>query len=270
MQRMIASPMARVLYFPGRAATAARQTTRAMGSTTRWLFGSREATNYTYDLTERNVMHLAWFVNAVTGASVDEALGYIQEIQADDELKRHIAATTASSPMRWSADKQAKFGRRVGWYAAVRALKPAHVVETGTDKGLGSLVLAAAVMRNGTGRLTTIDINPASGYLISGPYAKVTDVVISDGVEAIGKLDVPVNLFIHDSNHSSAYEKREFVALADKLAPGAVVLSDNAHASDSLLEWAGETGRRFLYFQEQPAGHWYPGASIGAALPPAK
>ena len=58
----------------------------------------------------------------------------------------------------------------MGWYALVRALKPAHVVETGTDKGLGTVVLAAALRRNNRGQVTTIDTNPDSGYLIQGVY----------------------------------------------------------------------------------------------------
>ena len=39
------------------------------------------------------------------------------------------------------------YGRRLGWYALVRALKPRTVVETGADKGLGSCVLAALRLR---------------------------------------------------------------------------------------------------------------------------
>jgi hypothetical protein len=78
-----------------------------------------------------------------------------------------------------------------------------------------------------------------------------------------------VDLFIHDSDHTAEHEGREFAAIEDRLAPGGLVLSDNAHATDELAKFAERTGRRFLFFDERPDGHWYTGAGIGAALPPA-
>lgn len=264
-RRILASPLARLAAFPSRAGSVAAANFRMTGAGARWLFASRENTNYTYDLSDRNLEHLAWFVSNVARIPVEEARGYLRELRDDTTLAQHVADAVSASPRRWLADKKARFGRRAGWYAIVRALKPTNVVETGTDKGLGALVLAAAVMRNGTGRLTTIDINPDSGYLISGPWAEVTNRVIGDGVETIGTLK-NVDFFIHDSDHSSVYEKREFEAIASKLTKDALVLSDNAHASDSLLQWAEETGRHYTYFGEQPRDHWYHGASIGAAF----
>ena len=45
----------------------------------------------------------------------------------------------------------------------------------------------------------------------------------------------------------------------------AVVLGDNAHVTDKLYQFATRTGRKFLFFQQKPLNHWYPGAGIGAA-----
>ena len=126
----------------------------------------------------------------------------------------------------------------------MRAVKPQHVVETGTDKGLGSCVLAAALLRNGSGRLTTIDIDPASGYLVGPPYGAVTELVLGDSVETLRGLSTPVDLFIHDSNHSAEYEAAELRALTANLAERAWVLSDNAHVTAELSKWADGTGPR--------------------------
>ena len=52
----------------------------------------------------------------------------------------------------------------------MRATKPKIVVETGTEKGLGSLVLAEALIKNESGRLITIDMEPSSGLLIGPEY----------------------------------------------------------------------------------------------------
>jgi Methyltransferase domain len=264
-KRMLETPLAVVAAFPFRAAAVVRHNFRVTAAGTRWLFRSRENTNFTYDLTERNLRHLAWFVANHASIGVTEARDYLDEVRGDAELARHIATAVGASPARWLADRTARYGRRVGWYALIRATKPKVVVETGTDKGLGSVVIAAALLRNGSGHLTTIDINPKAGYLISGPYAAVTSLVIGDSVASIAALR-DVNIFIHDSDHSAEYEAKEFDAVESKLAPKALVLSDNSHNSDSLPVWAERTGRKFDFFDERPSAHWYPGAGIGLAF----
>jgi predicted O-methyltransferase YrrM len=158
----------------------------------------------------------------------------------------------------------------MGWYAMVRARRPAHVVETGVDKGLGSCVLAAALLRNAAeghpGRVSALDINPEAGYLAAAPpWSSVVDLVIGDSVASIGALTTPVDLFLHDSDHSVAHERAEFAAVEPKLAPGALLLTDNVTTTNVLARHAEQTGRRFLAFTERPARHWFPGDGIGAA-----
>lgn len=134
----------------------------------RWLLRSREHTNFTYDVTPLNREHLVWYIAELTNVSIADIRGFMLEIEGDDDLIRHVLSRTASSTRRGVADRRLGLARRTGWYALVRATRPGHVVETGTDKGLGSCVLAAALLRNGTGHLTTIDTNAESGYLIGG------------------------------------------------------------------------------------------------------
>ncbi len=72
-----------------------------------------------------------------------------------------------------------------------------------------------------------------------------------------------IDLFINDSDHSADYELEEYRTVETKLSPDAIILGDNSHISKSLCTFARETGRKFLFFAEQPQGHWYPGAGIG-------
>lgn len=204
-------------------------------------------------------------MSTVTGASAKECSAWIAEALSDEDLKKHVRTAVDRSDRRGLADLDVRIGRRAGWYAVIRALRPEHVIETGTDKGLGSVVIAAALLRNGRGRLTTMDINPVAGYFISGRYSEVTSLVIGDSIARLNSLPHDIGLFIHDSDHSAEHEKRELEAVEPALISDARVLSDNSHATDSLLDWAELTGRRFLYFQERPESHWYPGAGIGAA-----
>lgn len=265
-RRLAASSLAPVVALPSRLAMVATHDFRVAAASIRWLFLSREHTNLTYELTTLNREHLAWFVASVTGAPVGDIRRYMAELQDDDQLRTHVRVRTSEAARKGIADPDARYARRLGWYAFVRATKPAHVVETGTDKGLGSCVLGAALLRNGGGRLTTIDYNPESGYLIAPPYDTVIDRVIGDSLHTLQGLEAPIDMFLHDSDHSLAYESAEFDAAKGSLATGALVLSDNAHATNALARWAEATGRTFLFFDERPAAHWYSGDGIGVAF----
>ncbi|HEY8471181.1 MAG TPA: class I SAM-dependent methyltransferase [Natronosporangium sp.] len=271
LRRAIArTRFARLAAFPKRTVRVARHDARMIGTSLRWLFTSREHHNYTYDLTPLNRSHLAWFVAQVCDVPVGQVRDWFAELEGDDSLRRHIEAATAASARRGLADRTVRYGRRLGWYAMVRARKPAHVVETGTDKGLGTCVLAAALLRNAAegrpGRVSSMDINPDAGYLATAePWATVVELIPGDSVASIKALTTPVELFLHDSDHSAAHERAEFEAVEQKLAPGGLLLTDNVTSTDVLCRYAEQTGRRFLAFTERPARHWYPGDGIGAA-----
>src|SRR5262249_22765215 len=161
------------------------------------------------------------------------------------------------------ADLEARFGRRLGWYVLIRASKPRLVIETGVDKGLGSVLIAAALRRNAAegkgGELRGLDINPQAGYLLAPPYDKFGKIVVGDSLASIAAISDPIDFFIHDSDHSEKHEADELKAVRDKLSAEALVLSDNANHNSKLLEFAEQTGRAFLFFSEKPKDHWWPG-----------
>jgi hypothetical protein len=113
-----------------------------------WGLSSREFTNYTYDLTDTNLRYLAHTVAAVTGKPLETIEGYLREPYADGELVEHVIRQTVRSELCYLADDDCRFGRRLGWYAFVRAVKPEVVVETGVDKGLGSVLICHALIKN--------------------------------------------------------------------------------------------------------------------------
>ncbi|MEU6202932.1 class I SAM-dependent methyltransferase [Micromonospora musae] len=271
LRRAIArTPLAPVAAFPKRLARVARHDAKVLRTSARWLVTSREHHNYTYELTKLSRHHLAWFVSVVCDRPVEQVRGYLAEIDSDDALRRHIEQATATAARRGLADKHVRYARRIGWYAMIRATRPSHIVETGVDKGLGSCVLASALLRNTAeghpGRLTSLDINPEAGYLArTAPWSQVVDLVIGDSIASIAALERPVDFFLHDSDHSRAHEKREFEQVEGKLAAGAILLTDNVTTTNVLAEHAERTGRRFLAYRETPADHWYPGDGIGVA-----
>jgi hypothetical protein len=230
-----------------------------------WYLRSREYTNFTYPLSDVNRTQLSWWLAEVADAPVERMREFMGELENDRDIRDHVRRRTHQGGWSRYSDPEVHFGRRLGWYALVRALRPEVVVETGTDKGLGSIVLAAAILRNEVGRLVTIDVHADTGFLITEPYDEVVDRRIGDSLDVLNNLGSSVDMFLHDSLHTPEHEVAEFEAVQRWLAPTAVVLSDNAHVTDVLAGWAERTGRRYAYFQERPEHHWYRGGGIGLA-----
>lgn len=208
-----------------------------------WLINSSETANFTYELTARNVEYIAETVAVVTG-------------RPSTEIRRYLSEITI-----------AKLGRRMAWYAAVRALKPRLVVETGVDRGLGSIAICSALLRNReeghAGRYFGTDISTSAGALFVDKYKSVGTILYGDSIESIRRMQGPIDLFINDSDHSADYERREYETVHPLLSDKALVIGDNAHVTDALLQFSRKHGRSFAFLREESSGHWYLGAGIG-------
>ena len=264
------SALGRVILIPYRLKIAFSYYQQPLKNIIFWSINSREYTNFTYDLDDLNKRYLAAFVAVITGVELKVIKSYIAELEQDELLKTHIEKLTMLSHERYVADPQARYGRRLGWYAFVRAKKPKLVIETGVDKGLGSCVITAALMKNAKegcqGYMYGTDINPRAGYLLQPPYNQYGQILYGDSIETLKRLSEPIHIFINDSDHSAEYEMKEYETIAGKLADDALIIGDNAHCSEKLLKFAQMSGRNFLFFQEQPQAHWYSGAGIGVAF----
>jgi len=236
----------------------------------KWGMRSRETANYTYDLTEQNILYLAQTISVVTRIDSKKIIEYINEARNNEQLKEHIISATMKSPHKEYADLRVDFGRRLGWYAFARTLKPKIIVETGVDKGLGSVLLCSALLKNKeegfNGFFYGTDINPEAGYLLSGKYAEAGKILYGDSIKTLSEFTEKIDLFINDSDHSADYEYREYITIRDKISENAILLGDNSHVSDKLAIFSIETKRNFLFFREEPGGHWYPGAGIGISF----
>jgi hypothetical protein len=241
---------------------------RQLGAIEDWAVRDTEDANFYYDLTDANKAYLGHFVAAVTGAPFADAMGWIAELEADQALMAHLKQGLVGAYPQ--TDIRPAYGRRLGWYAVARASKPAVVVETGVDHGVGACVLCAALLRNAAegrpGRYYGLDIAPSAGRLLAGPYADVGEMVFGDSIESLNRFQQAIGLFVNDSDHTEDFEAREYDAMLAHLAPDAIVLSDNSHVTDALARFSVRQGRRFLFFREVPKDHWYPGAGIGASF----
>jgi len=72
-----------------------------------------------------------------------------------------------------------------------------------------------------------------------------------------------IDLFINDSDHSADYEYNEYSTIKDLIDENSIILGDNSHCTNKLSQFSLENSRDFIFFNEVPLNHWYPGAGIG-------
>jgi predicted O-methyltransferase YrrM len=223
-----------------------------------------ENSNYYYDITELNKEHLSQMIAHVTKGSPRVIHEYFKELEQDQALRKHIEAGLNAYGQDFA---EIHYGRRLGWYALIRELKPNLVIETGVHQGVGACVIASALLKNTSegysGRYLGTDIDPNAGKLLTGNYQSVGEILYGDSVESLKKVDSEIDVFINDSDHDPEYEAIEYVTIAPKLSQKSVILGDNSHVTDKLSQFSLVNSREFIFFSEKPKNHWYPGAGIG-------
>ena len=167
-------------------------------------------------------------------------------------------------------------------YFLVRALGPASVVETGTANGVSTAYLLAALDRNGSGRLVSIDLpfeaeaggryrplvagtsiglydasplpqGKAPGWLVPERLRGRWELRLGDArtllpalLEELGE----VGFFFHDSLHTRVHMLFEFEAVWPYLSPGGVLAADDIfqRKHDALPAFARSVGRPLTTF----------------------
>jgi hypothetical protein len=241
-----------------------------LASMARWVFRDSEDSNFYYDLEPKNEQYLVHLISNITGAPSSQVEIYLKEIKENIALRNRIEKSLIDSG--YPKNIQVRFGRRIGWYILIRILKPEVIVETGIDHGIGLSVICEAIQKNrmegSTGQYFGTDINPLAGKLSCPEYEAFSTILFGDSIKSLKKLDVKIDFFINDSDHSADYEMKEYEVVLDKLSENAVILGDNSHVTDKLALFSKTNNRTFFFFKEEPLNHWYPGAGIGISLSP--
>ncbi len=233
----------------------------------RYLMTGRELDNFTYRIS--NVDELAAFLADALGVPEPHIAGYLRELQANRILSGEVR-----EKLRARSDRNATmpYGRRLGWYAVVRATQPAVVIETGVHDGLGSTVLLEALAKNVAeghpGRLISFDIDAGVGWLVPDRLRPLHDLHIGDCLDLLPSVleGRPIGVFLHDSDHRYEHETAEFEHVLPLCAPIAVLMSDNAHGSSAFHDFCVRQGLNGGVFMEHPVNHFYPGAGLGLAV----
>jgi predicted O-methyltransferase YrrM len=230
----------------------------------RWLFSCSEYYNHSYELTTASKQQIAASLAPVFNTSTEHIL------ELFNELRDNEALATVLRINKHKGTQELFYGRRAIWYALVRLVRPSLIVETGTAAGLGTMILAAALQKNyeetsPKGIVITVDNQKESGYLIHKTFEPFFKREIQDSITFLQQDSYLIDMLIHDSNHDASFEQNEYLFAQERLASGAIIISDNANETNELLKFARRISKNFIYLQDKPFKHWWPGDGIGIA-----
>jgi predicted O-methyltransferase YrrM len=118
----------------------------------------------------------------------------------------------------------------------VRKAKPQRVVECGTALGYSGLWIARELKKSGRGKLITIEINSNSAKRAEENFrraglADYVTVKVGDARKVVKTLEGPIDFLFLDCGYSNYHPC--FVALEEKLRPGATAVADNVGIDSS-------------------------------------
>lgn len=92
-------------------------------------------------------------------------------------------------------------------YALVRALKPQRVLEIGVCTGCSATHILMALERNGSGKLTSIDVDPGAGKQMSDHFRPQWEFIRADALWWLEQTDRTFDFCFEDSVHSMEFSK---------------------------------------------------------------
>jgi hypothetical protein len=219
----------------------------------------------------------------VTAVRYDEALQRVGDIAGADLLaalrEPELAAVEAEVSERLAGRPDGPFPpdfnsslalARTAW-AAVRASRATRVLETGVAAGFSTCFILAALERNGGGELHSVDVPPEGvdpeqvGWLVPERHRGAWRLYRERSRRALPRIfraaEQPFEVFLHDGLHTKPTMRFELDCAARALAPGGLVLADDAERHAAFAEWAAATKPRVWSLVQTE----YPGHEFGLA-----
>jgi predicted O-methyltransferase YrrM len=156
------------------------------------------------------------------------------------DIGRRYEQQALPYPRAWAVEDRSAFVL----YATVRLQRPAIVLEIGVANGHSSLLIIAALMKNGSGCLHSIDIRDDVGQLLNSAERRSWKLhllplpVRKRNFEAIVDELAPIDLLLQDSDHSYRWTRFELEKLLPKMASGGLCLCDDTDMSYAILDVA--------------------------------
>jgi hypothetical protein len=172
------------------------------------------------------------FCSEILNSPVEEVEPFFHELESNSGLLDALRGTHASH-----RSGGLEFGRFKALYAIVRMKQPDVVVETGVHDGLSSALLLEALRLNEKGKLISIDLPSTDlptgitgpGWLIleylKGPW----HLLLGDSRKILPQIAAQelVDIFHHDSDHSSRHQEFEVSTVRPAMMPSGIILVDD-------------------------------------------
>lgn len=184
------------------------------------------------------------FLTNVTGKRRNVIEIFIQDYRNDMTFRR------AFTPALKTLSKMANAGdlrfHSLTLYVITRALEPEQVIETGVAQGKSSSMLLLALLKNGGGALTSIDLpNPEGKQLQDGSFTTTGQrevgwmvpeylrphwkLILGDSRKELPKVVrnlIHIDIFFHDSLHTYEHVKFEIETVCEKMKTGLLIIDN--------------------------------------------
>jgi hypothetical protein len=190
-----------------------------------------------------------------------------------DDIEGAVADVDHFRRKRWDSVLELGVYRLVA-YCLTRAIKPTVFVETGVLHGLTSHFILTALRRNQAGRLISVDLpsffetgppnrdgfldtlppDKEPGWVIPAKNRAIWQLVLGPSLAslpAIFEREAPIDVFLHDSEHTVATMTGEFELAWPCLRRGGVLIADNIDANNSFADFCSSVNRTPTLFPDR-------------------
>jgi len=133
-------------------------------------------------------------------------------------------------------------------YVLIRLIKPGTVLETGVGAGISSLYMLQAMVRNGKGRLYSIDLpdeTELTGWVVPDDLKSHWDLRIGSSCDILPVLLEEIShtdIFLHDSDHSYDHMMFEFRTIWPYLKNNGLFLAHDIGRNKAIFDFCRESG----------------------------
>lgn len=160
------------------------------------------------------------------------------------ELRQRQGSQGLSHPAQYAIGS----GTLFFLYAAVRAVRPSLVLETGVANGCSSFYFLNAMLKNGCGVLHSVDVSADVAGCLSECERDLWTLHVLQGpdyranfADVISRLK-DIDLFLHDSNHCYRWMRHEYETVFPKLSRTGLLASDDVDNTYAFVDFCDEQG----------------------------